>query len=155
VGLIFVAAQRIGTQGLYALKDYRGPAAIALFTLLLNIGLSLALLKPLGTGGLALSNGLASLAGLALLLLRLRPRLPGLSLGPAFSQGLKAALAAALMGVLAWQGARWLGLDLPMARAALALRLLPLIAGCGLVYGALAWLLGHPEAKALGARIGL
>jgi putative peptidoglycan lipid II flippase len=155
VGLIFVAAQRIGTQGLYALKDYRGPAAIALFTLLLNIGLSLALLKPLGTGGLALANGMSSLAGLLLLVLRLRPRLPGLALGPTLLDWLKAGLAAALMGVLAWQGARWLGLDLPMARAALALRLLPLIAGCGLVYGALAWLLGHPEAKALGARIGL
>lgn len=155
VGLIFVAAQRIGTQGLYALKDYRGPAAIALFSLLLNIGLSLALLKPLGTGGLALANGLASLAGLALLVLRLKPRLPGFALGATLADGLKAVLAAALMGLLAWRGAAWLDLGEPLTRGALAVRLLPLIAGCGLAYGLLARLLGHPDAKALGARIGL
>ena len=63
LGLVFVAAQRLGNQALYALKDYRGPATLAGFTLLLNVALSLALLSPLGTGGLALANGLASLAG--------------------------------------------------------------------------------------------
>ena len=75
VGLVFVAAQRLGNQALYALKDYRGPAALAGGTLVLNVGLSLALLEPLGTGGLALANGLASLAGLLGVVLRLRPRL--------------------------------------------------------------------------------
>jgi putative peptidoglycan lipid II flippase len=153
VGLLFVAAQRIGTQGLYALKDYRGPAAIALATLLLNIGLSVALMKPLGTGGLALANGLSSLVGLILLALRLRPRLPGFGPAPALKGFGLATLAAVPMAFVAWQGAAWLDLGHNLGRGALALRLLPLIAACAGLYALAAWGLGHPEARALAARL--
>lgn len=151
VGLVFVAAQRLGNQGLYALKDYRGPAAIAGATLVLNVALSLALLKPLGTAGLALANGLSSLAGLMGVLLRLQPRLPALDLRPLLKGTGKALLAAAAMGLLAWGGAAYLGLDTPHGfhRPALALRLLPLVALCALAYGAAAAGLGHPEAREL------
>ncbi|WP_257306415.1 murein biosynthesis integral membrane protein MurJ [Geothrix campi] len=151
VGLVFVAAQRLGNQALYALKDYRGPAALAGGTLLLNVALSLALLKPLGTGGLALANGLASLAGLAGLLLRLRPRLPGLDLRPLLKATARALAACILMGLLAWIGARFLALDAPHAftRALLAFRLLPLVALCALLYGGAAAGFGHPEAREL------
>lgn len=155
VGLLFVAAQRIGTQGLYALKDYRGPAVIALATLVLNIGLSLALLRPLGTGGLALANGLASLAGMALLALRLRPRLPAFRPASVLKPWLQAGLAAAVMALAAWKGAAWLGLDAPLGRGALALRLLPLIAGCGGLYLLAARVAGHEEARRLTERVGL
>jgi putative peptidoglycan lipid II flippase len=155
VGLVFVAAQRLGNQALYALKDYRGPAALAGGTLLLNVALSLALLKPLGTGGLALANGLASLAGLMGLLLRLRPRLPGLDLRPLLNATARALGACVLMGLLAWGGARLLALDAPhaFARAPLAFRLLPLVALCALVYGGTAAGFGHPEARALAKKI--
>ncbi|WP_291272144.1 murein biosynthesis integral membrane protein MurJ [Geothrix sp.] len=151
VGLVFVAAQRLGNQALYALKDYRGPAALAGATLVVNVALSLALLKPLGTGGLALANGLASLAGLAGLLLRLRPRLPGLDLRPLLDATARALAACLLMGLLAWGGARLLTLDAPhtFTRATLALRVLPLVALCAVVYGATAAGFGHPEAKEL------
>ena len=155
VGLVFVGAQRLGNQSLYALKDYRGPAALAGGTLLLNVALSLALLKPLGTGGLALANGLASLAGLAGLLLRLRPRLPGLTLRPLLNATTRALAACILMGLLAWAGAHVLALDAPHAftRAALGLRLLPLVALCAVVYGLAAVGFGHPEARDLAGKI--
>ena len=155
VGLVFVAAQRLGNQALYALKDYRGPAALAGGTLLLNLALSLALLKPLGTGGLALANGLASLAGMLGLLLRLRPRLPGLSLRPLLDATARALAACLLMGLLAWGGARLLVLDAPhmFTRLALALRLLPLVALCAVIYGAAAAGFGHPEARALAEKL--
>jgi putative peptidoglycan lipid II flippase len=151
VGLVFVAAQRLGNQALYALKDYRGPAALAGGTLLLNVALSFALLKPLGTGGLALANGLASLAGMLGLLLRLRPRLPGLTVRPLLDATARALAACLLMGLLAWGGARFLALDAPHAftRLALALRLLPLVAFCAVLYGVTAAGFGHPEARAL------
>lgn len=150
-GLVFVAAQRLGNQALYALKDYRGPAALAGGTLLLNVALSLALLKPLGTGGLALANGLSSLAGLLGLMLRLKPRLPGLDPRPLLDATARALGACLLMGLLAWGGSRLLALDAPhvLARPALALRLLPLIALCAAAYGLAAAALGHPEARAL------
>jgi putative peptidoglycan lipid II flippase len=155
VGLVFVAAQRLGNQALYALKDYRGPAALAGGTLLLNVALSLALLKPLGTGGLALANGLASLAGLVGVLLRLRPRLPGLDLGPLLNATARALAACILMGLLAWGGSRYLTLDAPhtFTRMALALRLLPLVALSAAVYGVAAAGFGHPEARELARKI--
>jgi putative peptidoglycan lipid II flippase len=151
VGLVFVAAQRLGNQALYALQDYRGPAALAVLTLLVNIGLSLALLHPLGTGGLALANGLASLVGLVCLLLRLRPRLPGLTVAPALAAAARALAACLLMGALAWGGAALLSLDAPHAftRVGLALRVLPLVGLCAVAYGIAAARLGHPEAREL------
>jgi putative peptidoglycan lipid II flippase len=151
VGLVFVAAQRLGNQALYALKDYRGPAALAGASLVLNVALSLALLKPLGTGGLALANGLSSLVGLLGLLLRLRPRLPGLDLRPLLVATAKALAASLLMGLLAWGGARLLGFEFPHAfpRGSLGLRLLPLVGLCALAYGVVAVALGHPEAREL------
>jgi putative peptidoglycan lipid II flippase len=155
VGLVFVAAQRLGNQALYALKDYRGPAALAGGTLLLNVALSFALLKPLGTGGLALANGLASFAGMLGLLLRLRPRLPDLTVRPLLDATARALAACLLMGLLAWGGARLLALDAPHAftRLALALRLLPLVAFCAVIYGVTAAGLGHPEARTLAEKI--
>ena len=155
VGLVFVAAQRLGNQALYALKDYRGPAVLAGGTLLLNIALSLALLKPLGTGGLALANGLASLAGLLGVLLRLRPRLPGLTLRPMLKATARALAACVLMGLLAWGGAWVLALNAPHAftRLALGLRLLPLVMLCAVIYGIAAAGFGHPEARVLAEKI--
>jgi putative peptidoglycan lipid II flippase len=155
LGLVFVASQRLGNQALYALKDYRGPAALAGGSLLLNVALSLALLKPLGTGGLALANGLSSLAGVLGVLLRLRPRLPGLNLRPLLNATVRALAACALMGLLAWLGAQWLSLDSPhgFARLALGLRLLSLVGLCALLYGVAAAGFGHPEARELVAKI--
>lgn len=156
VGLVFVAAQRLGNQALYALKDYRGPAALAGGTLVLNVALSLALLKPLGTGGLALANGLASLAGLSGLLLRLRPRLPGLDLRPLAKATLITLGGCLLMGILAWAGSRGLGLSAPyiFRWTPLALRLLSLIILCATVYGLATAVLGHPEARSLAGKLG-
>ena len=154
-GLAFVATQRLGNQALYAVKDYRGPAALAAVTLALNVALSLALLRPLGTGGLALANGLASLAGVAGLLWRLRPRLPGLGLAPILGPAGKALLACVFMGLMAWGGARVLGIYAPhgLSRFALSLRLLPLVALSAATYGVAVVGLGHPEAQGLVAKI--
>jgi putative peptidoglycan lipid II flippase len=155
MGLSFVATQRLGNQALYAVKDYRGPAALAAATLVLNVGLSLALLRPLGTGGLALANGLASFVGLFGLLLRLRPRMPGLSLEPILVSAAKALLACLFMGLMAWGGARVLGIGAPhgFSRFALGLRLLPLVALCAATYAVSVVGLGHPEARGLVAKI--
>jgi len=151
VGLVFVAGQRLGNQALYALKDYRGPATLAGGTLLLNVILSLALLKPLGTGGLALANGLSSLVGLLLLVLRLRPRLPGLDLRPLLRDTARALAACLVMGLVAWSGAKILGLAAPHAfsRLGLSLRVLPLVALCAVAYGLAAATFRHSEALSL------
>jgi putative peptidoglycan lipid II flippase len=155
VGLVFVAAQRLGNQALYALKDYRGPATLAGGTLVLNVALSLILMKPLGTGGLALANGLASLAGMVGVMLRLGSRLPELNLRPLLNSTVRALAACILMGLLAWGGARILALDTPhtFTRVNLALRLLPLVALCAGIYGVAAAGFGHPEAQELARKL--
>ncbi|MBL0211641.1 MAG: murein biosynthesis integral membrane protein MurJ [Holophagaceae bacterium] len=153
VGLLFVAASRIGAQALYALKDYRGPMVIAVLSMLLNVLLSLLWLRPLGTGGLALANGVSSLAGLFFLVFRLKPRLPELPAAPVLRTWMISLLGASLMGLLAWQGIDWLGLGAPLHRLSLALRLLPFIALCAAAYGGLMLALGHPQAKAIGQKL--
>lgn len=153
VGLLFVAASRIGTQALYALKDYRGPVVIAVLSMVLNVLLSLLWLRPLGTGGLALANGVASLAGLAFLVFRLKPRLPQMPAMPVLKTWLISLLGATLMGLLAWKGIDWLDLGTPLHRLSLALRLLPFIALCAAVFGGTMLLLGHPQARSLGRKI--
>ncbi|MDE3244841.1 MAG: polysaccharide biosynthesis C-terminal domain-containing protein, partial [Acidobacteriota bacterium] len=153
VGLLFVAASRVGTQALYALKDYRGPVVIAVLSMVLNVLLSLLWLRPLGTGGLALANGVSSLAGLLFLVFRLKPRLPQMPAVPVLKTWAISLLGAAFMGLLAWKGIAWLGLGSPLHRLTLALRLLPFIALCAAVYGGLALALGHPQARSIGQKL--
>ena len=153
VGLLFVATSRIGTQALYALKDYRGPVVIAVASMVLNVLLSLLWLRSLGTGGLALANGVSSLAGLIFLVFRLKPRLPQMPAVPVLKTWMISLLGATLMGLLAWRGIAWLGLGTPMQRLALALRLLPFIALCAALYGGMMMLLGHPQARTIGQKL--
>ncbi|MBL0311815.1 MAG: murein biosynthesis integral membrane protein MurJ [Holophagaceae bacterium] len=153
VGLLFVAASRVGTQALYALKDYRGPMVIAVLSMVLNVLLSLLWLRSLGTGGLALANGVSSLAGLIFLAFRLKPRLSQMPALPVLRTWLASLLGAALMGLLAWKGIAWLGLGMPLHRLSLALRLLPFIILCAAVYGGMMLVLGHPQARSLGRKI--
>ena len=155
VGLLFVAASRIGTQALYALKDYRGPVAVAFASLLANIALSIALLKPMGTSGLALANGLSAILGLGLLTLLLHKRLGGLPLAAVAKGWGESLLGAALMGTLAYFGAKILDLNGPLlSRKLLALKLFPLIAACGLAYFGLMLAFGNAQAKQLGQKLG-
>lgn len=153
-GLLFVAASRIGTQALYALKDYRGPVKVAFASLGANIVLSILLLKPLGTGGLALANGLSSVVGLALLgrlLHRRLGRLPVAAVAKGWGESL---LGAALMGGLAYLGAQALALDGPLlSRKLLALKLFPLIAACGLAYFGLMLAMGNAQARQLAGKL--
>jgi putative peptidoglycan lipid II flippase len=153
VGLLFVAASRVGTQALYALKDYRGPVVIAVLSMGLNVLLSLLWLRPLGTGGLALANGMSSLAGLIFLVLRLKPRLPQMPTLPVLKAWLISLFGAICMGLVAWKGAAWLGLGTHLHRLPLALRLFPFIALCAAVYGGMMLLLGHPQARSLGQKL--
>ncbi|BDU75648.1 murein biosynthesis integral membrane protein MurJ [Mesoterricola sediminis] len=154
VGLLFIATGRITAQCLYALKDYRRPAYAALLSMVVNIALSLALMGPLGTGGMALANGLASIAGLVYMTAGLRPRLPALPWREVGGGWVSMGAASAVMGLLAWVGAGQLGLSGPYrGLAGTSLRLFPLIAACALVYGALLLLFRVPEGTALLSRI--
>ncbi len=75
LGLPAFAATRIAAQGFYALGETRIPAKIALGAVTLNVGFAVALMGPLGHGGLALASSLASMGNLGGLLWLLRRQL--------------------------------------------------------------------------------
>jgi len=149
VGLLFIASSRISTQALNALKDYRGPALAAVISFGANILLSMVLMGPLGTAGMALANSCAALLGLGFLVLRLDRllhRLPFRTVGKGW---LAMTFAAALMGLLAHGGGRVLDVFSFHGTLGTGLRLFPLITVCALVYLSLLITLRVPEAAAL------
>jgi putative peptidoglycan lipid II flippase len=153
VGLLFIAAGRVGAQALYALKDYRGPAQAALFSMVLNLLLSYVLMRYWGTGGIALANGLASIAGLIWIGARLavRIRLPWLFISVGW---ILFGLASIPLALLAHQGAAWLGLfGAHQGLALTSMKLLPLIALCAALYFGALIAIGNREAKTLGEKV--
>ncbi len=149
LGLLFIATGRITAQCLYALKDYRTPAYSALLGMVVNVILSILLMKPLDTGGIALANGLASVAGLGFLTLSLHRRLGCLPFRRVLLGWLAMIIAGAFMGLVAWYGGRLLDVFRFQGVIHASLRLFPLITLCAFVYLALLMLMRVNEARVL------
>jgi putative peptidoglycan lipid II flippase len=149
VGILFVATGRITAQCLYALKDYKWPAVGALLGMVANVGLSIVLMKHLGTGGIALANGLASIVTLALLTGRLNRLMGAVPYREVLRGWGSMGLAAGVMGVLAFLGGRLISVSVFRGVWGTSLRLFPLIAASALIYGALLLILRVPEARLL------
>ncbi|MDH7479535.1 MAG: lipid II flippase MurJ, partial [Syntrophomonadaceae bacterium] len=75
LGALFFGVQEVLNKGFYALQDSRTPMYLAITSVLVNIGLSLALARSMGLNGLALANTLATAVLAVLLALMLRQRL--------------------------------------------------------------------------------
>jgi len=148
VGLLFIATSRISAQCLYALKDYRGPAYAALLGMSANILLSIALMRPLGTGGIALANGLSSLVGLGYLCLRIKKRLVQPPFQAVWRGWLVMGFAATAMGCMSWLGSRLLHLGAFHGTWGTSLRLFPLMGASALFYFAILTALRVQEARA-------
>ena len=78
VGLWAFASYRILAMAFYSLQDTRTPAAVAIVSVGINIGLSLWLMTPLAHTGLALAAGLAAIGHTLILAAILGQRLQGL-----------------------------------------------------------------------------
>ncbi len=149
LGILFIASARISTQALNALKDYRGPAQAALLGFSANILLSLALMGPLGTRGMALANSLAGVAGLLYQVHRLRGKLGHLPVRDVGRGWLAMGGAALVMGLLTTLTATLLNLNHLRGTLPLALRLFPTLALGALSYFALTGLLNLTQARSL------
>ena len=147
VGILFIATGRITAQCLYALKDYKWPAYGALLGMVANVALSIVLMRHLGTGGIALANGLASLVTLGVLTWRLKGRMGELPFRAVLGGWVSMGLAAGLMGLLAHLGGHYLKVEVFRGIGGASLRLFPLIGGCALAYGALLLLFRVPESR--------
>lgn len=153
LGILFIATVRISNQALNALKDYRSPAQAAVLQLGCNILFSLLLMKPLGTGGMALANSLAALVGLVFLEWRLRRALGQLPYRAVLSGWGLFTLGATGMGLLAFFGGRLVDVFTYRGFSGTGLRLFPLMALASLGYFALVKVLRVKEAEELTAMI--
>jgi putative peptidoglycan lipid II flippase len=142
-GLVAHSLLEVVTRGFYALHDTWTPVKIGIAAMVLNLALSLLLIRPLSYGGLALANTLATTLETVALLWLIRPRLGGLG-----GQQLAATLARSLAATLAMAGA----LSAFLALAGDASPWLVAIGGIalgGLVYALFAFLLGRQELRML------
>lgn len=149
IGLLFIASARISTQALNALKDYRGPALAAVLSFAVNIALSMVLMGPLGTAGMALANSCAAVVGLTFQTWRLNRALAHLPYGQVADGWLRMIAAAAAMGLLAYFGGRAMDVFTFHGVVGTSLRLFPLIAACAGMYLVLLMALQVDESHAL------
>jgi putative peptidoglycan lipid II flippase len=80
IGLTGLSLVEILTRSFYALHNTRTPVQLSILQFMFGIGLSLMLLVPMGSGGLALASSLAWTMEAFVLLLLLRKELPQLDL---------------------------------------------------------------------------
>jgi putative peptidoglycan lipid II flippase len=155
IGLPFFSVVNLTVRAFYSVKDTATPVKIAFIDFLVNLGLSLVLMRWLGGAGLVLASTTAIIVQTVLLERALARRLPQLSLRPLWRTVGKVVLATLAMAALVWAGWHWLGAAVPGRRADL-LALLVLIPAGVAVYGVVLWLLrveGLEEVEALIARL--
>jgi putative peptidoglycan lipid II flippase len=80
IGLVGLALVEVLTRSFYALHDTRTATEVSILQFLFVIGMSVLLLRPMSSSGLALATALGSNGEALVLLLLLRPRLGGLDL---------------------------------------------------------------------------
>ena len=155
IGLLAYGAVRLFATAFYADQDTRTPVRIAVGALILNVALGIALAWWIGTAGIALATALAAIANATALGAILRRRLGALFAGSAASDTarmLAAVLAAGALAALpyAWLLGRWPGWGLPERLVGAAC----LYGGIGLVYLAVARVLGVDELRGIRERFG-
>lgn len=104
-GLLMFSMNNILARAFYALQDIKSPMRISVFCLVLNIGLSLALVWPFREVGLAVANTVTAGLNSALLFYALKRKLKTLDLGNSwrpFFGLLIAACVSALVAAVLW-----------------------------------------------------
>lgn len=156
LGLPFLSFTSVALRGFYSLKDTATPVRAAGASFVVNIVLSVLLMRWFSTVGLALASNLAVVVQAVYLQVKLTQRLAGLGFAPVLSSLGKIAVASALMGGLVWAG-QWL-----LDRAGFAPKTHDLLAVAGLiplacaVYGGLLWAMkieGLDELAAIGQKL--
>lgn len=148
-GLWCYCANQIQVRAFYAKKDTTTPVKVSAAMVVLNLGLTLALVGTLGERGISIANSAAGFASFLVLNALLRRKHEDLPLQPVLTGFVKSVVAGALMGAAAWGVYRLMGGGLgdTIARK-LGLVFVPIAAGMA-VYLLLARLLGMDEARML------
>ena len=149
LALPFYGLATIATRGFHSLKDTRTPVRVAALSFIVNLVLSLALMFPFSTLGLAIANAVSA-AVQALVLAWLLPRVHGDFSGARVLGGLvRIILSAVVMGLAVW--GLWHVVqssvtDLKLANLLAVLVVIPLSAG---LYFAALWFSGYEDRHSL------
>jgi putative peptidoglycan lipid II flippase len=157
IGMPFFSVVNLVVRAFYSVKDTATPVKIGALDLLVNLGLSLVLMRWLGAAGLVLASTTAIVVQTLLLKRALTRRIPEMRFAPLWPSLARILLATALMSVAA--GAGWFGLSRMVGgRTADVLGVVVLIPLAGAIYAGLLWWLkieGREELRALlAARFG-
>lgn len=139
LGLPFLSFVNIVLRAFYAQKDTATPVQGALLSFVVNLALSLALMGPWGTVGLAIAGNVATVAQAWFLQARLTRRRPDLAFGPVAGDLARITASAALMGVLVAAGWHAWSLVLPASRWSDAAGLAVVIGAGAAAYLGLVW----------------
>ena len=141
IGLPFFSVVSLTVRAFYSVQNTKAPVRIATIDFLINLCLSLVLMRWLGAAGLVIASTCAIIAQTWLLQRELKRILPDVSLAPLAPSLAKIAAATVAMGLFVWGGAHVVaGLALGQkARDVIAIvGLIP--ASCAL-YGGVLWML--------------
>ena len=157
IGMPFFSVVNLVVRAFYSVKDTATPVKIGALDLLVNLGLSLVLMRWLGAAGLVLASTTAIVVQTLLLKRALTRRIPEMRFAPLWPSLARILLATALMSVAV--GAGWFGLSRMVGgRSADVLGVVVLIPLAGAIYAGLLWWLkieGREELRALlAARFG-
>jgi len=107
-GLLGYSAVKIASPTFYSMRDSRTPVTVSVVSVLVNLGLNLALVRVMGFRGLALGTAIAAVFNAGVLLWLLRRRLGGLGGRLLLETLLKVAAASTVMAVAALLTLQWL-----------------------------------------------
>jgi putative peptidoglycan lipid II flippase len=107
VGLVAHSGLEIVVRAFYALHDTWTPVIFGIGAMMLNILFSILWVKPLGFGGLALANSVATSLEMIVLLLLLNRRMDGIEARRLLSSVIRSLSAALVMGLAAYFWLRW------------------------------------------------
>lgn len=106
IGLFAYGGVKAVVQAFYSMKDTMTPMKVAIFGVFLNIGLNLALIRPLGLIGLASATSITSIVSFAILNMILKRRLGDIRGRDIWITTLKILAASAAMGFVMFVLAR-------------------------------------------------
>lgn len=153
VGLVFMALRLLADRVYYSLQDTKTPMINAGISVGFNIVFNLILIRYMAHAGLALGTSIATTLATILLFRGLRKKIGPLGTISYIKCGLKAGLASAIMGVVAYM--TYYGLNGILGGSTLY-KLISLIAAIGLaviVYGVLCYVFRIDEVRDLADKI--
>ncbi|MCC5025319.1 MAG: murein biosynthesis integral membrane protein MurJ [Candidatus Synoicihabitans palmerolidicus] len=141
IGLPVFAYVNLMLRAFYAEKDTKTPVRAAVLSFGVNVGLSLGLMGPLSTVGLAVASTVAVVAQAVYLHRALTAKRSTLGMGPMGRSVVKIVVASGLMGAVVWGGRRLVGLWVGATPIGDLLLIGTLVPVGVLVYGGLVWIL--------------